>query len=109
MTLPPPAGLTGPVNNATGVTTSTPFEFTTSANQVYQVSVESSTAIYVIYTTSGSLTIPQSRTWQVVGYGPLANIDTAADTTALNPVSTFESTGSLHSTTTSPERNFTTQ
>jgi hypothetical protein len=120
MSLPLPASITGPVSGATNVTATTPFTFMTPANQVYEVTMSSGAAIYVIYTTSGSQTIPDleemplpsatSFSWGIVGYGPVTTgIEAAADTVALYPVSKFESTGVMHTTTTSPTRTFTTQ
>lgn len=119
MTLAAPAGLTGPVDNATNVSLSTPFAFTTSANQVYEVRMNSSAAIYVIYMASGSLTIPDtpemplpstaSFTWKVTGYGPLAGVNDAADMAPLRGLAKFESSGTFHTLTTSPTRDFTTQ
>lgn len=119
MTLPPPAGMTGPVNGATNVTTSTPFEFTTSANQVYLASFNSSTATFFVYTSSGSITIPElpemalpsatSYTWTVTGFGPNATIDDAADMAPLRYVFKYEADGTWHSLTTNPTRSFTTQ
>ena len=120
MTLPAPAGITGPVNNATNVNTTTPFEFTTSANQVYEIRMTGTTAIYFIYTTAGSITIPDVSemplpsaagfNWEIRGYAPLASVDLAADTVGLVGVNKFEGTaGPFHAATTSPSRHFTTQ
>lgn len=119
MTLPPPAGMTGPVSGATNVTNSTPFEFTTSEKQVYEVSFRSATAAYFVATTSGSITIPDvpemprpsgtSFTWTVTGYGPYASIDAAADVDQLFAPAKFEAQGTWHSHTVNPTRSFTTQ
>ncbi|HSD88754.1 MAG TPA: hypothetical protein VLB44_14605 [Kofleriaceae bacterium] len=117
MALPAPASVTGPVNGASNVTTATPFEFSTTANQVYEVSMNSSAAIYVIYTASGSLTIPNvsemplpsaaAFTWAIRGFGPLASVNASADMNALQGVAKFDPTGTYHSLTTSTTRNFT--
>lgn len=120
MMLPLPASVTGPVSGATNVTLTTPFTFMTPPGQVYEVSMRSSAAIYWIYTTSGTLTIPDldemalpSATtfdWQVNGYGPFSTgIEASADPVALQRVSTFEDAGALHYFTSTPNRSFTTQ
>jgi len=119
MTLPPPAGMTGPVNGAANITNSTPFEYTTSDKQVYQVAFRSATATYFVFTTSGSIKIPDvtemplplatAYTWTVTGYGPYSSIDDAAAMDPLLNVAKFEGQGSWHSYTTNPTRSFTTQ
>lgn len=119
MTLPAPAGMTGPVNGATNITNTTPFEYTTSANQIYLTTFSNSTATYFVYSTSGSITIPDvpemprpsaaSYTWTVKGYGPHPNIDAVVDTAGVEEVGKLDSDGSWHSVTTNPTRTFTTQ
>jgi hypothetical protein len=119
MTLPAPAGLTGPVNGATAVTNATSFDFTTVANQIYEVSMTSNAAYYIIDTASGSFTIPTIPemnlpaatvfTWTVRGYGPFPNADGAADMIPLRGVNKFESLGTPHTFTSGPSRTFTTQ
>lgn len=119
-TLATPAGMTGPVANATLVTTSTPFDFTTTPNQVYQVTFSNSTATFFYYTTAPSITIPNvsemalptggaSYTWTVSGYGPHADINAAADPVDLRGVGKAEYDGTPHYYTTNPARSFTTQ
>ena len=118
-TMPPPAGMTGPVNNATNVTTSTPFDFTTTPNQVYLATFDNSTATYFVYTTAGSITIPNvpemplpsaaTYTWAVFGYGPLADVNAAADPVGLVGVGKAEYDGAPHFYTSNPTRTFTTQ
>jgi hypothetical protein len=118
--LPVPAGITGPVNNSTNVTNSTMFEFTTTPDQIYEVYFDNSTARFKVFTTTGSVTIPNipemslptggaSYTWTVTGYGPHATMDQAADAVPLEDVSKTDFDGSVHSLTTNPTRSFTTQ
>lgn len=117
-TLPPPAAVTGPVNNATNVTTTTPFEFTTSENQLYEVAFNNGTATFVVYTTSGSVTIPNvsemplpsnaDYTWRVNGYGPHASVNGAADPTNIEGVVKGDLDGPIHTFTSVPDRDFTT-
>lgn len=119
MTLPTPAGMTGPAAGATGVTNSTLFEYTTSPNQVYEVTFGDSTATYIVYTTASSITIPAvdelplpgntSYQWTVASYGPAADINASVGTDRLLPASKWESTGAPHTYTSNPQRNFTTQ
>ncbi len=120
MALPPPAGITGPVSGATGVTTTTPFEYTTSANQIYMTTFSNSTATFIVYASTGSITIPNvtemalptgaaSYSWTVKGYGPYASVDGAADPAPLEDVAKLDLDGTWHSMTTNPARSFTTQ
>lgn len=118
-TLATPAGMTGPVDSATNVTTSTPFDFTTTPNQVYQVTLSNGTATFFFYTTASSITIPNvsemalptggaSYTWTVSGYGPLVDINAAADPLNLIGVGKAEYDGAPHFFTSNPTRSFTT-
>ncbi len=117
--MPLPPVLTGPTNNATNVTTATPFAFTTTAQTVYKVNITSDTANFHVFTTSGTIAIPnvpelplppaEDFQWTILGYGPLAHVNSAADTVALQPVSVFEDVGVLHFYMTTPTRNFTSQ
>jgi hypothetical protein len=119
MTLPPPASVVGPASGAGNVTPTTPFTFMTPPGQVYEVSMRSTAAVYVFYTTTGSLTVPDleelpfpsgaSFDWQVVGYGPVSTgVDAAADAVSVQRVSSFD-TGAFHTLTSTPSRSFTTQ
>jgi hypothetical protein len=118
-TLPPPAGMTGPVNAATNITTTSPFDFTTTPNQVYLAEFDNGTATFFVYTTASSITIPNvsemplptgaSYTWTVFGYGPHADINAAADPVNLIGVGKAEYDGTPHFFTSNPTRTFTTQ
>jgi hypothetical protein len=118
--LPVPATLTAPMNSATSVTTSTLFEFTTTPNQIYEVNFDSATARFKVFTTTGSITIPNvpelmlpagtAYTWTATGFGPHATMDKAADAVALQGVSETDfTTAPARSLTTTPVRNFTSQ
>jgi hypothetical protein len=117
--LPRPAGQTGPANNASNVTTSTPIEYTTTPMTVYRVSITDGSANFHVFTTEGSITIPnvsevplpsgRSYTWQVTGFGPHSHVDAAADATALETVVKADFEGPMHFETISASRTFATQ
>jgi len=118
-TLPTPAGMTGPAAGATGVTLATSFDYTVSPNQVYEVTFGDSQATYVVYTTDSSIKIPDvtelplpgntSYQWTVASYGPAADVNAAVAIDRILPASKWESTGTPHTYTSNPQRNFTTQ
>lgn len=117
--MPVPPLQTGPANNATGITSSTPIEFSTIPMTLYEVRIESGSAHYVVYTDSGSITIPTvselpvptgtAFTWKVFGWGPYGNINLAADENPLEFVFKADFDGGIHHTVAAPARNFTTQ
>jgi hypothetical protein len=120
--LPPPATLSMPIAAASGVTTTTQFQFSTPPKTINLVGISTSgtmKAEYAVYTTESSITIPnvpelplppnQSFTWHISGYGPHDTIDEAADSSGLLGVGTYDfTTGALpHFYTSSASRTFT--
>src|SRR5262249_22533948 len=107
--LPAPAVQLAPVDIATGVNTTTPFNWTGTPMTVYELNITSTTtqgsarARYVVYTTDPMTTIPvvpelpvpsnQSFQWEVNGYGPALHVNDAASTTGLETVSSLDFDG----------------
>lgn len=117
--MPTPPVMTGPVNNATNVSATTPFEFTVVPNAVYRVSMTSSSANFHIFTKTGSVTIPNvselpipsatSFTWTVIGFGPATDANRAADMAPLEFTSKLDFEGPMNFLLTIASRTFTTQ
>lgn len=114
-----PPVMTGPVNNATNVSSSTPFEFTVVPDAVYKVSMTSTSANFHVFTKTGSVTIPNvselplpsgaSFNWTVQGFGPAADANRAAAQAPLEPVAKEDFEGPMHFQLTVGSRAFTTQ
>ncbi len=114
-----PPDVTGPANNATNVTATTPFEFTVIADAVYQVNMTSTSANFHVFTKTGSVTIPNvselpipsatSFSWNVRGYGPVTHVNGAADAAQLEGVFAVDFEGPMHFLMSVPTRSFTTQ
>jgi Carboxypeptidase regulatory-like domain len=90
-TIPAAPTLTAPANGSTGVTTSTPFSWTTYPNGIYELEATSATGPkFVILTAATTATIPDlssyglplpastSYTWVIVGLAPVSTIDLLA-------------------------------
>jgi hypothetical protein len=119
-TMPPAAVLDMPANDATGVTTSTHFTWTSAASTIDEVNISTSAptrASYKIFTTGSDVTIPvvpelplpanQAFSWRVIAYGPNANIDEAVASNELETVSTSDYQGPPHAQTSTLSRGFT--
>ena len=122
--LPAPSTQTAPLDQAVGVTATTPFTWTAAPNTVYEVIFFTTTtqgsgkARYQLYTTSNNVKIPvvpelmlpnnQSFTWAVNGYGPTAGVNDAASANGLESVAMADFDGPLHWFTNSIDRAFTT-
>ena len=99
ITLPSPPAPSLPVDAATGVTTTTPFSWTPISSVAYLLLVNGPTnqPDYLVITSSPNGTIPDltalglglpkgiGYTWNVIAFGPFANIDAAASATGLIP------------------------
>lgn len=121
--MPAAAELMVPNNAATGVTTTTMFQWTAPAGVISQMSATtsggSSRAVFHVLTTNSTITLPavgelplpagQAFTWTVFGYGPNAHINEAAAANELETVSASDYSGPAHAYTRSGSRTFTTQ
>jgi hypothetical protein len=123
--MPAAAVLAAPLTNATGVTTTTMFQWTAPAGVISEMTATATTttgtarAVYHVVTTNTAITLPvigelplpagQSFSWNVVGYGPNENINEAAAANELETVSSSDYSGAAHAFTRSETRLFTTQ
>jgi hypothetical protein len=118
-TMPAPAMLTMPADAATGVTTTTTFAWTASPGVVSQIFFSGAGARFSIYTTKTMATIPvipelalpsgTAFNWSVTAFAPAASTNDAAAANELESVSSIDSSGPAHATSTSVGRGFTTQ
>jgi hypothetical protein len=119
-TMPAAAILTAPADEATGITTTTTFTWTPSPDVISQLSVSNGDAIFRIFTTKAEATVPVvpelalpsggSMIWTVAAYAPYTDINEAAATNELEPVSaTPDFTGPAHAYAISLTRRFTAQ
>lgn len=122
--LPAPSTQNAPLDQAVGVTATTPFTWTAAQSTVYEVIFATTTtqgsakARFQLYTTSNNVKVPvvpelalpsnQSFSWSVNGYGPTAGVNDAASANGLEFVSSADFEGPRHWFTNSTDRAFTT-
>jgi len=97
--IPPAPTLTSPTNGATGVTVSTPFNWTVFPSAVYEFQATSSSGLtFYVLTAATTATIPDLSafglplpastdfTWFVLGFAPVTTIDLLASPGGINSV-----------------------
>lgn len=118
--MPTAAVLSAPANNASGVSTTTPFQWAPPTKTVNELVVSTNGAAYEIITTKSKITIPdvpqlplpsgKSFAWHVENYGPLTSTDDTAGAIDLRKAKPNDfAPGSSHFDTLSLSRTFTSQ